>query len=338
MHPISTALLALVFAPSAFVPAQSAADPAPDDRAAHTAPAAPAERLQWGLYQIYWSHHYGERLTAELSRFASRPDYVMFYRDLGRSFPRRGIDAVHSAGAVPIISLELGNWHQPKEKFLPRIVAGEFDDAFTKWAKDAAADSRRVLLRFGFEANGDWFSWGGQPDLYVAAWRRVHALFSEAGADNVKWVWSPNVVSIPRTKENDLHHYYPGDDVVDWLGLDGYNFGEDYDQWHGWESFEQIFGKVVADLAQRHPDKPIMIAETGSAPGAPGRKAEWIREAFASARKLPNVKAVIWFNYDKRRGGELDWRVGSSADSLAAFNATFAAPGIAAEQGSDPRR
>ena len=38
----------------------------------------------------------------------------------------------------------------------------------------------------------------------------------------VEFVWSPNYISniYPH-----YSHYYPGDDYVDWVGVDGYNWG-----------------------------------------------------------------------------------------------------------------
>jgi hypothetical protein len=70
----------------------------------------------------------------------------------------------------------------------------------------------------------------------------------------------------------------------------------------------------------------MMITEFGCAPGAPGQRDRWIRDAYETLRGIPKVQAVIWFNYDKRREGEPDWRIDATAASLAAFNATFAAP------------
>lgn len=291
--------------------------------------AAPAERLDWGMYRILWSRDYAKRIAAEVSKYARPPRYVMFYRDLGRGFPQSAIEAIHAQGAVPIVSLELAHWHESRTPRLPAILAGEYDDFFRAWAHDAREDGRPVLLRFGFEANGDWFSWGGDPERYVAAWRRAHAIFAEERADNVKWVWSPNIQSVPDTPDNSMHRYHPGDAFTDWVALDGYNWGDGYDEWHHWESFEGIFGAAVAELARRHPGKPIMIAETSSAPGPPGgpdEKAAWIRDAWEAARNMPGLRAVVWFDLDKRREGELDWRIESSPEGLAAFNASFAAP------------
>ena len=90
-----------------------------------------------------------------------------------------------------------------------------------------------LLLRFAHEMNADWYPWDGVrasapgthdgPARYVAAWRHVHAVFAAAGATNVRWVWSPNHRSIPAAAWNDAARYYPGDDVVDWIGVDGYD-------------------------------------------------------------------------------------------------------------------
>ena len=44
-----------------------------------------------------------------------------------------------------------------------------------------------MLFRFDFEMNGDWFSWGMDPNAFKAAWVRVHTIFADAGADNLLW-------------------------------------------------------------------------------------------------------------------------------------------------------
>ncbi len=285
--------------------------------------------LRWGVYQIYWGGgRFAGALDESLQPLASRPDYVMFYRDIGRGYPRSGIDVIRKVGATPIISFELWNWHKPKVKHLPKIVAGDYDDYFRKWASDAKTDGQPVFLRFGFEFNGDWFSWGGEPELFVKAWRRARGIFREVGADNVKWVWCPNITSHPSGDGNSMHRYWPGVELVDWVGVDGYNWGDGYREWHRWTSFEKLYEGVLADLTRRYPGKPIMVAETGCPEDDddPTRKATWIREAHAYLSRRSAVRAVVWFNYDKRREGELNFRVDSSVGAMAAFNKTFAAP------------
>ncbi len=292
-----------------------------------TRPAGRARRLEWGIYQILWNPaRYEALLRREIAKFASTPDYVMFYRDLGRPYPKEAIEAIRRVGATPIVSLELWQWHAPRGDDLRRLNAGEFDAYFQQWARDARRDGKRVLLRFGFEFNGDWFTWGGDPAGFVAAWRRARRIFREAGANNVEWVWSPNVVSVPDTPENAMHRYWPGAEWVDWIGLDGYNFGPNHDRWHRWESFREVFARPLRELIRRYPGKPVMIAEFGCAPGEPRQRARWIREAYRTLQGFPQVRAAVWYNYDKRREGEPNWRIDADAASLEAFNETFARP------------
>jgi hypothetical protein len=44
--------------------------------------------------------------------------------------------------------------------------------------------------------------------------------FTAVGANNVIWIWSPNVIG--NLKDVDLAGLYPGSDYIDWLGLGGY--------------------------------------------------------------------------------------------------------------------
>ena len=122
-------------------------------------------------------------------------------------------------------------------------------------------------------------------------------IFRKAGADNVEWVWSPNIVSAPGTPENNMHLYYPGDEFVDRLGSDGYNFGDHHDKWHVWQTFEQIYVDVLKDFQERYADKPVLITEFGCAPGKPGQRRQWILDAHRTLERFEQVRAVIWFNY-----------------------------------------
>jgi hypothetical protein len=284
-----------------------------------------APPFRWGIYQIYWGpEHFRTMLQRSIAPLASRPQLVLFYRDLGRPFPAKGCRIVGEIGAAPVIALELWRWGRHPSNQLPDIRDGDYDDFFRKWAEGARDFGKQVFLRFGFEMNGDWFTWGDQPDVFVAAWRRIHAIFREVGADNVLWVWTPNCVSIPRGKGNAIPLYYPGDEFVDWVGLDGYNFGDHHDRWHAWEGFDAIFGDGLALLEERYPGKPIMIGEFACAPGPPGRKAAWIQDAYRCLRADPRIRAAVWFNLDKRDESEPNWLIRSDPGALDAFNQTFA--------------
>ena len=71
-----------------------------------------------------------------------------------------------------------------------------------------------ILFRPLHEAEGGWFWWGSKgPDAYVKIWRLVHdRLTKHDGLHNLIWVFTAG--QDPK--------WYPGDDVVDIIGVDDY--------------------------------------------------------------------------------------------------------------------
>ncbi len=74
--------------------------------------------------------------------------------------------------------------------------------------------------------NENWYPWSpnSTPNDYILAWRHVYDIFSNKNlySTRLQWVWSVNNADVGNyTVEN----YWVGDDYVDWLGIDGYNFG-----------------------------------------------------------------------------------------------------------------
>ena len=102
---------------------------------------------------------------------------------------------------------------------------------------------------------------------------------------------------------------FPGAGEVDWVAVDGYNWGSVRD-W-GWQSFADIFAPTLRGLRALAPGRPVMIAETASAPGP--RRAAWVTDTLRSAH-ADGVGAVVWFEFDK----ETDWRLAGDPASAAA--------------------
>ena len=70
----------------------------------------------------------------------------------------------------------------------------------------------RIHLRPMHEMNGNWYPWAGtvngnSPKLFRAAWRRMHRIFAKQRARNVRWVVSPIVENVPRTRANRFQRY-----------------------------------------------------------------------------------------------------------------------------------
>jgi beta-mannanase len=268
---------------------------------------------------------------AKIDQFTNKvgtsPKIVMWYEswsDTGFSAAR--MEAVTSRGGMPMMTWEPWNFRLGRDQSayaLRTIVRGDHDAYVRQWARDARAWGKPLYLRFAHEMNGNWYPWspgvnGNTAAEYVAAWRHIHSIFQQEGATNVRWVWSPNVATGSSTPFAEV---YPGDAYVDWVALDGYNWGTTQ-SWSNWQSLASVFGPSY-DALVKMTNKPMMIAETASAE-AGGDKAAWIRQGLLSdlPTRFPRVRAVIWFDLNK----ETDWRVNSSPTALAAYKEVATSP------------
>ncbi|WP_196807844.1 glycoside hydrolase family 26 protein [Mycobacterium sp. 141] len=238
--------------------------------------------------------------------------------------PVQLLKLIEAAGSVPEITWEPWNPEDgPRQPLygLGQIAGGRYDSYIASWAKAAAEYQGRLLLRFAHEMNGDWYPWsvssgGGTPEDYVAAYRRVRLIFQDAGANRVEWVWSPNV--IVNGDADAVRRAYPGDDLVDIVGIDGYNFGNR--NGHRWTSPEELFGVTLDVVASIAPNTPVWINEVGCS-DAGGNKAQWITDFFSYV-KTTSVRGVLWFEVDKT--GESDWRLTETPETTAAAKAALA--------------
>lgn len=267
---------------------------------------------------------------AELDRFeqdaAKRVGLLAYYQGFAHhpDFDRSGADSVRRRGARPMITWEPWDYTRGSEQptfALRRIIAGTHDAYIRRWARGIKAWGKPLLLRFGHEMNGDWYPWaeatnGNAAGEYIKAWRHVHRIFRSVGARNVDWVWSPNVIYPGSTP---LAGLYPGDRYVDWVGVDGYNWGTSQPG-KRWQPFEDLFDPTLAQVA-RITRKPLMLAEVASTELG-GDKAAWIADFFAALKRRPQIRAFVWFNHDK----ETDWRIESSESARAAFAAGVTDP------------
>ncbi|MEZ5281900.1 MAG: hypothetical protein R2770_15685 [Acidimicrobiales bacterium] len=203
------------------------------------------------------------------------------------------------------------------------IAAGAHDDWIRSQAQAVRDLGEPVMLRWLWEMDGqrrrDWVHSGAD---YVAAWNHVRDLFATVGADNAEFVWCPNEALF--WNGGDPMPWYPGDDQVDWLCADGYNWGTSSTA-ADWLSFDQIFGDFYRWAAPR--GLPIIIGETGVGEAEPEAKAQWLRALPDMLRtQFPEIDAVVYFDKDFTFQGHRDWRVDTSASSLEAWLAISADP------------
>lgn len=237
-----------------------------------------------------------------------------------------------SRGATPVISWM--PYRSGNGDVLASISSGVEDEyinnwiaAYKSWRDSYPVKNRpEIMLRFGHEFNGNWYPWANNPEGLKTSWRHIHSLFDAAGINHsVSWVWCINNIDVDDI--NDITRYYPGDDVVDWTAIDGYNWGSNY-SFTSWKSFDEVFSSAYVKLQTHYPDKPIIIAEVGSAEpddlpdavwGQDGNDADankskevWVDDMLKRIKSsYPNIRAVSWFNINK----ELSWALNETAHS-----------------------
>lgn len=129
------------------------------------------------------------------------------YVGYGKPFPREWAEEVKAEGAFPHIAWE------PNDG-LDKVQ----DDAYIRqFADDAKQLGIPIFLRFASEMNGTWTNYSGDPELYKQKWRLVHSIFQER-APSVAMVWT--VLAMP---EKTIESFYPGDQYIDWVGVNVYN-------------------------------------------------------------------------------------------------------------------
>ncbi|BCY09915.1 hypothetical protein L3i22_050030 [Actinoplanes sp. L3-i22] len=270
-------------------------------------------------------------IAAETGRlYGVTPSSVMWFDSWasGQAFPVEQARLLWRRGIMPHYTWEPWNTAlgpaDPAQIHLADVIGGAWDGYIKARAREFAAVREPILVRWGHEFNGNWYPWGiannnNDPSLYVRAYRHVHDLARAAGARNVQWVWAFNNGSSPDEPYNDPAAAYPGDAYVDWVGIDGYNwgFGPSWDPaGDHWTSFDATFATAYAKARVVAPDRPVMLGEFASTEDG-GDKAQWIEQMDAMLRSgaYPDLRLLTYFDVIK----EEPWSPGSSPAALAAF-------------------
>lgn len=150
------------------------------------------------------------------------------------------------------------------------IASGNYDKSLarlTEYFKSIAP--RKVFLRIGYEFDGAWNCY--KPAAYKAAYRYIANNITAAGVTNVATVWQSatwpdatiagdNASLYDHLAPGFLDSWYPGDDVVDWVGVSV--FYRDLSQWsYTPPDTPARAQEALLDFARTH-NKPVMIAES----------------------------------------------------------------------------
>ncbi len=229
----------------------------------------------------------------------------------------------------------------------------------------------KVFVRFGPQMNAPWVPWGQQPEAYREAFRVLAAALDDKLEDAVL-VWSPTsaedypfrdpsataptggALGALDTDGNGVWNfdddaytpYYPGDDVVDWVGLSAYH--DDTDGTDGTSVRNTVpapgeFETLLDPTSSTGPpaaedfytayasgrDKPLMV-ETAAfySPDIQGASEEDIKSSWwnqvlaAPGNGYDQIGAVVWNEtIEHRQDGavSVDWRATAQPELTAAF-------------------
>lgn len=221
-----------------------------------------------------------------------------------RAFPLTTATWIRERGAIPFIRLMLRSTDEnptPDPTFtLESITKGDFDADLKTWGEAARDFATPVIVEWGTEMNGYWFPWNAKwngreegAERFRQAYRHI---VETINAPNITWVFHVNADDDPLQPWNRLERYYPGDDVVDWLGVSVYSAQSPLDDY--WtDPIEQL--DAVIPRLEKLADKPIFLLEFGATTNSPlGSASDWANSLLTPLldNRWPSIRGFSWWN------------------------------------------
>ncbi|WP_370021391.1 glycoside hydrolase family 26 protein [Planotetraspora sp. GP83] len=230
-------------------------------------------------------------------RMGRRADIVHVYHRNGELFPTPEEREIAKGPRLLLV-----NWKPAMDHTWAEVAHGAIDHRI-----DTLADyitrtfPGRFFLTIHHEPENDVRQGAGNSAAdYAAMYRHIVTRLRERGVRNavtvMTYMGAPNWADKPWFEK-----LYPGDDVVDWVGLDPYaddrvsDFAglvnktrPDHPQWPGFYRWMQ----------SRFPAKPIMIAEWGAfeRSGMPRFKRDFYTSVGRQIDEYPQIKALVYFD------------------------------------------
>jgi hypothetical protein len=249
-----------------------------------------------GIYAGPGNPQWGDlsRLTNYTNLVGKKPHLVHGFQQFPDYISVSGINNVLANYPQFMLTLEAGGLN------LDQILAGQADAHFSRIGQSLASINHTIYIRLMHEMNGNWYSYSAVKvsdgeRKYRDAFRRAVVRMRAAGASNVKFVWCPNVRA-PVWSSNPLRNFYPGDDVVDIFGLDGYaGFRPSTPL-----TFNLVFDAAVDEICAIHAYKPLWLCEWGMDAWdySAAEKEQFFDAARASlgTQRYSRVKASLYFH------------------------------------------
>ena len=218
--------------------------------------------------------------------------------------PRNPVTTIDGGGLAGQKFPEGTAWDVTDSAVVKNVLpGGDFHEKFQSWMQRLSdflatlktSDGQRIPLMFRpwHENSGSWFWWGEafcSVDEYKALWNMLQDKLLTDGFDNIVWAYSPGCQD-NLTAERLLDRY-PGDDRVDVIGLDGY-------QWTPKE--KEVFLartkqnlEVLCQVAQEHGKIPA-LTECGMKNMT--EPTWWTSTLLPAVETYPISYLLTWRNY-----------------------------------------
>jgi beta-mannanase len=269
------------------------------------------EKLSGRTASIFHTYHKGDEI------FPTKPEIAMTG------------DATHPR-------VLLTNWKIAYGSTWAKVAKGEQDKRIDVFAERAKAYGKKFFLVLNHEPENDVVAKAGsgmEAKDFAAMYRHTILRLRSKGVTNVVNVlaYMGNEKWMAQSWWKDL---YPGDDVVDWMGLDSYVSVEK--GYYHYGKFADLLDRAPTGGGQgfyewattKHATKPLMVAEWGAyhRVGHTTDKAPVYNGVLAELAKRPAIKAIVYFDTAKDDEGDRDISINSTATSLAAFKKLAADP------------
>ena len=190
------------------------------------------------------------------------------------------------------------------------LEGGEKHDVFLSWL-DRVADFLNsletpygvkvpVLFRPWHEHTGSWFWWGQEhctPEQYKALWQLTTSRLKDKGVVNALYAYSPGTE--PDGNEAKYMERYPGDDVIDLIGLDCYCWAPEADTTQITNyatTLDKNLGMVCTIAKKRQ--KAVALTETGYE--CLKKKDWWTATLALILERHPISYVLVWRNAHNR--------------------------------------
>ena len=248
-------------------------------------------------------------------------------------FPLKSEIAMTRDAAHPRVLLM--NWKIAYRSNWAKVAAGQQDRRIDAFAVRAKAYGKKFFLALHHEPENDVIARsrsGMEARDFAAMYRHTIRRLRAKGVTNVINVmaYMGNEKWMAKSWWKDL---YPGDDVVDWMGLDSYVNAEK--GYYHYGMFADLLDRAGGDgqgfydwSVTKHRSKPMMIVEWGvyHRIGRVADKAPSYRSVLPELKKRPAIKAISYFDTDHDDEGNRDISINSSRSGLAAFRSLAADP------------